>query len=221
MTREDHLTVEEINIYLDTSDLSEEYLLRMEEISEHHSSCDKCRQNLRKALIIESVCEEGGLAAGLRLLPKEGKIRRDVWIRDWEMKQAMEPAACVTGFPNSYDYLRRFTFSMTNLRRTAAVVRGSDAEDKKNTSSVNAGQPIIPEIRGDKLIVRVAGELVREQLGIAVQQFNVVLCPEGASPIEKAAVWDEAGGYFAVEFDVGEVGEQFEIYIQKIRKQTR
>lgn len=74
MTRNDHLTVEEITQYLDTSDLSEEYLLRMEEISEHLLSCDQCQRSLRKALSVESIFEEGGLSAGLRLLEKEEKI---------------------------------------------------------------------------------------------------------------------------------------------------
>lgn len=227
MMRNDHLTVEEINIYLDTSDLSEEYLLRMEEITMHLSSCNLCQRILRKALVIESICEEGGLAAGLRLLPKEEKVRRDVQIRDWEMQQALQPAAYVNGFSNNHDYnnqdyLRRFAFSMANLRRAAAVVRGSDEEDRRNTADLNVGQPIIPEISGDKLVVRVAGELVWEQLGNTVRQFNVVLCPEGASPIEKAAIWHESGRYFAAEFDVGEAGEEFQIYIHEIdRKPTR
>lgn len=214
MTRNDHLTADEITKYLDTTDLSEEYLLQMEEISVHLSSCNQCQNVLRKALVIESICEEGGLAAGLRLLPKEEKVRRDVRFRDGEMRQALEPVACVTGFPNNYDHLRRYVFSMTNLRRTAAAVRGSDVEDKRNAANLNADHPIMPEIYGDKLIVRVIKEPVQEQIGIAGRCFNVVICPEGAPPIEKEAVWDEAGGCYVAEFDVGEVGERFQIYIQ-------
>lgn len=218
MMRANHLTAEEIIKYMDTSDLSEAYLLWMEEVSEHLLSCNECQGRLRKALIVESICEDGGLQAGLQLLAKEEKIRVDFWNRDWERRQALEPVACVTGFPNNqgynnHDYLRRFTFSTIGLRRAAAAVRGSDAEDRKNTADTNARQPIMPEICGDKLIVKVAGELVREQLGIAVQKFNVVLCPTGKEPMRKEAAWNEAGGYYAAEFDIGEVGEQFEVWI--------
>ena len=222
MVRKNHLTVEEIIKYMDTSDLSEEYLLWMEEVSEHLLSCDQCQRSLRKALIVESIFEEGGLSAGLRLLEKEEKIREDYQKRNWEVREAreaLEPVACVTGFPNNqnynnHDYLRRFAFSMTGLKRVAIAVRGFDEEDRKKAVVPNADHPIVPEICGDKLVVRVAGELVREQLGLAVQQFNVVLCPAGKTPVKKEAIRNEAGGYFAAEFDIGEVGEKFDIYIE-------
>ena len=218
MMRENHLTAEEIIKYMDTSDLSEEYLLWMEEVSGHFLSCNECQRRLRKALIVESICEDGGLKAGLRLLEKEEKIRADIWDRKWEMREALEPVAYMTGFPNNHDdnnhdYLRRFTFSMTNLKRVAVTVRGSDAEDRKDTAAPNADHPIIPEICGDKLIVKAAKELVREQLGPAVQKFNVVLCPTGETPIRKEAAWNAADGYFVANFDISEVGEKFEVWI--------
>lgn len=74
MMRENHLSAEEIMKYMDTLDLSEEYLLWMEETSEHLMTCNSCYQKLRQAMLVESICEEGGLETGLRLLAKEEKI---------------------------------------------------------------------------------------------------------------------------------------------------
>lgn len=74
MMRESHLTAEEIIKYMDTSDLSEEYLIWMEEVSEHLLTCYSCHQRMRQTMLAESVCEEGELEAGLRLLAKEEKI---------------------------------------------------------------------------------------------------------------------------------------------------
>ena len=74
MMREKHLSAEEIMKYMDTSDLSEEYLLWMEKTSEHLMTCHSCYQKMRQAMLVESICEEGGLEIGLRLLAREEKI---------------------------------------------------------------------------------------------------------------------------------------------------
>ena len=74
MMRDSHLTAEEIIKYMDTSDLSEEYMLWMEDVSDHLLTCYSCHQRLCQALLTESVCEEGGLEIGLRLLAREEKI---------------------------------------------------------------------------------------------------------------------------------------------------
>lgn len=256
MMRADHLTVEEIIKYIDTSDLSEEYLLWMEEVSEHLLTCDECQRRLRRALIVDSICEDGGLEEGLRLLAEEEKIRekigretaekrklenktkdtkkdsrlkkgfrqkKDSRLKDdhllrvpaYEMDEG-EGAACAQIINIPQRKVEIYDFHIEDLLRRPGVARGADAENKSDAVIPDADHPIIPEICGDKLIVKVSGELVYRQLGSTGQRFNVVLCRTEESPIRKEAFWNEAGGYYVAKFDRFGSSHTCYIYLEKI-----
>ena len=75
-----HLTWEEIEKYIDTSDLSEEYLLWMETVSEHIDACETCQKRIQKAVAIEAALEEENFGQMLELAQQEEEIRRNILI---------------------------------------------------------------------------------------------------------------------------------------------
>ena len=77
--QEKHLTYEEFKLYLDTGDMSDEYLGKVESISQHLGECEQCQSMLEKVILMDSVCEEETLAYGMDLLKKEADIRRELF----------------------------------------------------------------------------------------------------------------------------------------------
>lgn len=240
MMRDSHLTTEEIIKYMDTSDLSEDYLLFMEEVMEHMSRCHFCRHRLQKALTVESICEEGGLAAGLRLLAKEEKIKNrireevnngsrteiltgilkkirkkkddDIWEVDPYAEQyaAYESVAQQYGIPVNIE--RRFKFSMMDLIRE----NSADLAGGSNTADGSSEPQVVPEICGDKLIFRISKEVVQELNWRTGQMVRVKLSSGNELPIVKDAVWDEADERYVAEFDVNENIGRFviDVYVE-------
>lgn len=83
-----HLTYEEFELYLNTGDVSEEYLCKVESISQHLGECKQCQSMLEKVLLMDSVCEEDTLVYGMDLLKKEADIRRELFAE--KLKKAEE-----------------------------------------------------------------------------------------------------------------------------------
>lgn len=85
-----HLLIADYEKYLDTADISEEYLQWLEPVSLHLQECEKCRGTLNRIMNIDFLCEEG-LGAALDLVDKEAQIRRVLFaekIREqWLIKQ--------------------------------------------------------------------------------------------------------------------------------------
>lgn len=195
--RDKHLTSEEIIKYMDVSDMSEDYLLWMEETAEHILTCDVCQEKLNRAMTAESICDEEGLAAGLKLMEYEEEIRKNILITHLNRMQEQTRIAELINHIRS-GYVERFTFSMADLRKSAGVVRGADSQH---------GQQVTLEKSENKLLLRIPGEMGKES------RLMVVLCMEDEEPIVKEALWDEACGQYAAELDVCEPGEKLEIYI--------
>lgn len=239
MMRDNHLTAEEIIKYMDTSDLSEGYLLWMEEISEHFLSCSTCQTRLRKALIVESICEEDGLAAGIRMMvkmekakktekkPKESIFRRrkDVVWKEKDLEfipEAYESMAsasyeCAQSIFTPPDKIVHYMFSKSALIQKASTVRGAEAESTTTAMNGHARQPIAAEIIcGRKLIVRFSKEAVQEQIGNAGPVVRVAVRTQGYDAIVKEAVLNETDGQYVAEFDIYEIHRnQIEIYLEK------
>jgi uncharacterized protein (DUF2132 family) len=80
-----HMTYEDFEQYLDTSEVSEEYLCRIEGIMQHLDECEHCQKILQRMILISSVCDEDSIAGGLDLLKKESVIRRELFALRIEM----------------------------------------------------------------------------------------------------------------------------------------
>lgn len=209
--RDKHLTSEEIIKYMDASDMSEDYLLWMEETVEHILTCDVCQEKLNRAMTAESICDEEGLAAGLKLMEYEEEIRKNILITHLNRMQEQTRIAELIDHIQS-GYVERFTFSMADLRRSAGVVRGTDQQ---------CGQQVTLEKSENKLLLRIPGEMVKESREGTAEacikemqsRLMVILHIEDEEPIVEEAFWDEACGQYVAELDVCEPGEKLEIYV--------
>ncbi|MCM1044216.1 MAG: hypothetical protein NC417_01790 [Candidatus Gastranaerophilales bacterium] len=204
--RDKHLTAKEIMKYIDASDLSEDYLLWMEEAAEHIQACDVCQERLHRAMIAESVCEEEGLAAGLKLLEYEEAIRKNILIAHLSRMREQEKMAELIGQIRD-GYIERFAFSMADLRRSAGAVRGAAPQ---------CGQQVTLEKSEDKLLLRISGEMGKEnRTGTAevCSKITVILRMEDGEPIVKEALWDETSGQYVAVVDGDVRGEMLEVYL--------
>lgn len=212
--RDKHLTSEEIVKYMDASDMSEDYMLWMEETSEHILTCDVCQEKLSRAMTAESVCDEEGLAAGLKLMEYEEEIRRNILITHLSRMLEQTKIADLIRHIQS-GYTERFTFAMADLRSSAGAVRGADPQH---------GQQVTLERTENKLLLRIPGELGQESRTGTEETCNkelqrmrmVILRMEDKEPVVKEALWDEACGQYVAEVDGCEQGEKLEIYIDGI-----
>lgn len=209
--RDKHLTSEEIMKYMDASDMSEEYMLWMEETAEHILTCDVCQEKLNRAMTAESICDEEGLAAGLKLMEYEEEIRRNILIAHLtRMREQARIAELIEHIRSGY--VERFTFSAADLRRSAGVVRGTDQQ---------YGQQVTLEKAEDKLVLRIPGEMGKESRTGTEEvcdndrknKLTVILHMEDEEPVIKEALWDEACGQYVAEVDGCGRGEKLEIYI--------
>ncbi len=71
----DHF-IEEMNDWIPKLHLywGDDFLDGMEEITEHVMECSQCQERLHKAMNVDSICDEEGLAEGLKLLKYEEEI---------------------------------------------------------------------------------------------------------------------------------------------------
>lgn len=218
MMRKKHLTAEEMIKYMDTSNLSEDYLLWLEEVAEHVMGCSQCQERLHKAMAVDSICDEEGLAAGLKLLEKEEEIRRDILVASLRSLQEQEKVAelirCIQN-----GRAERFVFSaLTSLGRAGAV-RGADAVSTMEADSGEGikktpeKQKVILEQYEDKLLVKISGVMGKDRNTLKEEKTPVLVCLEGDEPKVEEAVWDEACGQFVTELDNSVMNKQFEIWI--------
>lgn len=71
-----HLTLEDAEKYLDTNDVSSEYLQWFNRIHKHMEECNLCQTLIREMIKMQEICSEENIGYGLRLLAKEDAIRR-------------------------------------------------------------------------------------------------------------------------------------------------
>ncbi|MCM1047160.1 MAG: hypothetical protein NC433_01885 [Clostridiales bacterium] len=228
--RDKHLTAEEIIKYMDATDMSEDYLLWLEEATEHIQICDVCQNRLHRAMTVDSLCEEEGLSAGLKLMEHEEEIRRNILIAHLSRMQEQERIAkqeriteLLKNIRNGY--VERFVFSAAALKRSAGAVRGADSQH---------GQQVTLEKSEDKLLLKIPGRQGREKrsgnekqsgnencperencsgtVGIC-DRLTVILQMEDEEPIIKEAFWDETCGQYVAVVDGFIRGDKLEVYL--------
>ncbi len=192
-----HLTAEDMEKYLDTSDLSEEYLLWMESVSEHLSGCTKCQEALNRAMETDSICDEKELGDALELASHEEEIRRSILLCKLQQMQEQERVADVIRLLKE-NAVTSYVLQTGDLQRKAGVARG-----EKNPT-VSKGVEFSCE--NDKLIVKVSDKNSSQQVTVLLEQKNV-------EPVVREALWDEAAGLWMASFEVVNSDLEFEIYI--------
>lgn len=196
MQRE-HLTYEELERYIDDNDLSEEYLCWSEPITEHLDDCAFCRQQLDNLFLLSELMDEKNMPDAMRLVGKEEEIRRkqvalrlEIMAEEERMKEVAKRL--------QMGMLIALSASKTELLRGRSVARGEENEQYPASASYEEG------------ILYITIELEKEA-DVAV----VLVCHDekDAKPEMKKAVWQEERKVAVAEFEVGELGENYEAFV--------
>ena len=197
---ERHLTRNDLQKYMDTSDLSEAYLLWMEQVTEHLLECPKCQAALQKLMLIDSICEEESCAEALELATQEEAVRRDLLIA--KLQQMQEQARMAEVIQKlSEQAVSPIMLQMSDLQRRAGVVRG-DAEQHR--MQLPKGAEVTAQ--DGKVVVKVTKQDSEEAV-------TVLLDRKGLEPSVCEAVWNESEQCYVAEFMVSDSQEEFELYI--------
>ena len=189
-----HLTAEDMIKYLDTSDLSEEYLLWMEKVSNHLAVCTKCQEALQRALEADFVCEEEGLQDALKSASREEEIRKSILICKLQKQESLSEVIRLLREQNTVPHV----LQMADLQGKAEAVRG-----EKNPA-VSKGAEFCCE--NGRLLVNVYDKGDN-------QKMTVVLERKDADPIVRTATWDEGKGQWTASFEIGNQDAEVEVYI--------
>lgn len=198
---ERHLTAEDLDKYMDTSDLTEDYLLWMEKASEHLSKCPQCQKALQKALDEDCICEEEGFAAALTLAQQEEEIRRSILIcKLQQMEQQERMAQLIRKLQSSAAI--PYVFQMKDIQKKAGIARGED-----RGSAISDHQQGL-EITCEEHVLKVIIPHHSKE-----QQVTVLLEQPKKTPMICEAIRDKIRDQWIAEFPVWDTTIPFEIYV--------
>jgi len=195
--RKEHLTYEELERYIDDSDLSQEYLCWSEPVTEHLDACVACRERLDKLFLLSELTGGENIATSMRLVSREKQLRtRAVALRleiMAENQRMLEVAQRL-----QMGALFAMSASKADLLRRQSVTRGDEAiQGKQVTVCYESGR------------VCVSVALLEEK------EVTVVLAPVDVkvAPIVQSAVWQEEQKVAVAEFEVEQLEEKYDIYV--------
>ena len=201
-----HLTIEDLEKYMDTSDLSEEYLLWMEGINQHLEECEKCQKLLDKVVELECVCDENNFADLLKLAQKEEEIRRNMvackLLQMCQSEETQETAKVIMEEAVKQlqmNAVRSFVLQASAMPRYAGAVRGEEECSLKSGDGV--------EITAED------GMLLVKTTDSDKSKFTAVLDSKENDPMICEASWDEEAQKWVANFAMDDVRDSFEIYI--------
>ena len=189
-----HLTISDIMKYLDMADLSEEYLLWMDQAADHLAVCPKCQEALQKAMNAECICEEDGFDRVAALAPYEGKIRKDIIICKLLQMQQNERMEAVAQLLRNTAVVP-YVLQLSECRKGMGISRGND--HSQEAEFIN---------RDGQLVVRIPGTLPD-------QKRTVVLERDGGEPVIQEAVWDEEMKSLTAQFPMVGPDAEVELYV--------
>ena len=198
---EKHLSVEDIEKYMTTSDLSEDYLLWFESVTEHLNECEKCRNALQRAIALESLNEEEGLCEALKLAEQEEEIRRSIVICKLLQMQQQDRMA---------EVIRR----LQGCDLTPYIIHRADFGRQVGTSRGNTKEEILlqdypgAEITCENNVITVSVPVSKDS-----DKITVLLVRENGNPEVCEASAEEASQKRIARFSIDEQTDTFEIYI--------
>jgi len=200
-----HLTIEDIEKYLDTSDFSEEYLLWMEGISAHLQECKKCQNLLHKAIEIDLFCQEDNIETVLHMARQEEEIRRGIVI--CKLQQMYQEKAMEEVMQNAIRQMQLHAVKSYMLQVSGLLNYANAAREE--------AEEMHPYFSDDRMEIAVEDGMVVLKLTDMEKQkkFTAVLDRKEGSPIVHEAVWDEGMQRWIARFEMDELQEQCEVYI--------
>ena len=195
-----HMTIEDIEKYLDTTDLSEEYLLWFESVQEHVEQCELCSGLINEMFLMQETCREENMLQNMHLLAGEDELRRSLLIAHLQMQLGSRQ-----WLQGAIDNLRRNNLPKTSVYR----------EDfRRGALGVARGNMLAVEDGVSRVFYR--DSKVRVELPRKIQaEYMVVLNPEGgrdSTPQTAETIWDENLKCAVAEFEVIEPEDKYGIY---------
>ena len=195
--RDEHLTYEELERYMDDTDLSQEYLLWSEPATEHLDACAVCRERLDKLFLLSELTGDENIVSSVRMVSREEQLRMRVVAlrleimaenqRMLEVAQRLQMGALFAMSASKADLLRR-----------QSVARGDE---------VNEGKQVTVCYKSGRVCVSVA---------LSEEKDVMVVLASGdtkEAPIMQKAVWHEERKVAVAEFEVEQLDEKYEIYV--------
>lgn len=192
-----HLTQEEIIKYMDTSDLSEEYMLWLEEAQEHVDDCALCQEQLRGFLAVEQVCEADMLSQGITWMGKESDVRRNIVLLQLGMLEQTERVQRVRQSIMQGQFLE-YAIRQTQIGRRQRVFRGSGSELSEQNICVE------PTDAGIRVKFDAPAMVGRDVIYESDNAHNMQLC---------TIVWSEEIGAAIADIEGATDARDFHIYI--------
>lgn len=196
-----HLSYEDMERYLDTTEFSDEYLCWTETVMEHLNECEHCNKLLRRMLMISFVCEEDSMANGLSLLEKESEIRRTLTSLQLEVT-AGEARIKELAYRLQMGMMMHVFAYKNDLTERYAVARGECVDEQSEQETV--------KVRYDEKHIRVKIRCKKEQ------KATVIITSEdenGKEPMVADAVWSEQESVAVAEFEVTELSEAYSVFV--------
>ena len=195
--RDEHLTYEELERYMDDTDLSQEYLLWSEAVTEHLDTCAVCRERLDKLFLLSELSRDENIELSMRLVSREAQVRaRAVALRleiMAENRRMLEVAQRL-----QMGALLAMSVAKTDFLKKQSVVRGDEVNEEKQVTVC---------YENGNVYVSVA---LSEEKDVTVVLASV----DGKeAPVMQCAVWQEEKNVAVAEFKVEQLEEKYEIYV--------
>lgn len=203
-----HLTTDDLLKYMDTTDMSEEYLLWFEGVTGHIEACESCSRLLEKAIMLESSMQEENIGQLFKMAEHEADIRRSVVAHKLQMMYSQDSTrnAASTIVTEAIRQLqvnavKSYMLQMSSMVGRAAVARGE-----------GDGVSLVKE-DGVEILVEDSELLVKTDDMDNQKKFTAVLDRKEKSPMVCEATWEEEKKQWVAKFNMDELMEQFEVYI--------
>lgn len=203
-----HLTTDDLIKYMDTTDMSEEYLLWFEEITGHIESCEACSRLLEKAIMLESTLQEENFGQLFRLAEHEAEIRRSIVACKLQAMYSQDSTrnAASTIVAEAIRQLQVNAVKSYMLQMSSTAARVAVARGEGDSISLTKED-------GVEILVEDSELLVKTDAMDNKKKFTAVLDRKEKSPMVCEAVWEEEKKQWVAKFNMDELMEQFEVYI--------
>lgn len=199
--RIEHFTIEDFEKYMDTNDMSEEYLLWYQEKVAHLDQCPMCQKIADRMLQLEAVSAEENWADGMALLEQEEAVRSRLVAQKLILAGQEERMRQVIAMLYANQMAPTLMYRNDFLKKTS-VARGSD----KGVDGVDREGMLNAEYSEGCICVKVTSKEPKD--------FTVILQPTGSQePIVTTAVWSAKEHAAIAEFQVDGLEEEYRIYL--------
>lgn len=193
-----HLTYEELERYAEDTDFSEEYMMFCEPLTAHLDTCALCRDRLDKLVLLSTLTEDANMGAALNLVRQEAQIRSKIVALRLRM-MAEEQRMAEVARRLEQGLLRVVSVAKADFVKVQAASRSGDSTEQK---------PVTVHYEEGKASVTVR---CRKQADVTV--ILVPVKEKDAEIMVSKAVWCEEKGVAEATFEIAQLEERYEIYV--------